>query len=134
MPQSTIYDTDLTDDEWEIAEPLVPAPKAGGRPASYTRRSLLNAMLYIKRTGCSWRLLPREYPYWKTVYSYFRIWRDDGTFERINDALRAQMREAVGRNAVPTAGIVDSRSVKTSQKGGIAATTGERRSMAENTI
>lgn len=132
MSQNTTYDTDLSDAEWEMVEPLVPAPKAGGRPPRYPRRAILNAMLYVKRTGSSWRLLPKEYPYWKTVYSYFRLWRDDGTFERINDALRAQMREAVGRNAVPTAGIVDSRSVKTSQKGGPVAMTVARKSREEN--
>jgi len=78
-------------------------------------------------------MLPIDFPHWKTVYDYFRIWKQDGVFERINDALRVQVRVASGRNAIPTGGIVDSRSVKTSQKGGTVATTAAKKSMGENT-
>lgn len=121
------YPTDLTNDEWAILEPLVPPPKSGGRPAR-ERREILDAIFYILRGGCAWRLLPHDLPPWQTVYHYFRLWRLDGTWERIHDALREQARQAAGRAAQPSAGIVDSQSVKTTEKGGTAATTVARRS------
>ena len=133
MPRTPSYPSDLRDAEWAIAEPLVPAPRSGGRPARHRRRDILDAIFYIKRGGVSWRMLPIDFPHWKTVYDYFRIWKQDGVFERINDALRVQVRVASGRNAIPTGGIVDSRSVKTSQKGGTVATTAAKKSMGENT-
>ncbi|WP_034388506.1 IS5 family transposase [Deinococcus sp. YIM 77859] len=128
MPRRRTYPTDTSDAEWAILGPLIPAPRAGGRPARIDRRDVVDAIFYVKRGGVSWRLLPADFPHWKTVYDYFRQWKKSGLWERINDALRAQMREALGRNAVPTAGIVDSRSVKTSQKGGPEATTAGRKS------
>ncbi|WP_420593728.1 transposase [Deinococcus sp.] len=118
----------MSDEEWAILEPLVPAPQAGGRPAIYARRDIVDAIFYVKRGGNSWRMLPADFPYWKTVYDAFRKWKQSGVYERINDALRCQVREASGRNAVPSAGIVDSRSVKTSQKGGLAATMAAKKS------
>ena len=128
------YSTDTSDAEWVILEPLIPAPKPGGRPAHIDRRDIMDAIFYVKRGGVSWRLLPADFPHWKTVYDYFRQWKKSGLYERINDALRAQVREVEGRNAVPSAGIVDSRSVKTSQKGGLAATTAAKRSTDASTI
>ncbi len=133
MARIPSYPSDLSDVEWAVVGPLVPAHRSGGRPAAHRRRDILDAIFYIKRGGVSWRMLPIDFPRWKTVYDYFRTWKQDGVFERINDALRVRVRAASGRNAVPTAGIVDSRSVKTSQKGGTVATTAAKRSTGENT-
>lgn len=121
------YPTDLTDAEWAILEPLVPPPKSGGRPARQ-RREVLDAIGYVVRTGCAWRYLPHDFPPWQTVYHYFRLWRLNGTWQRIHDTLRVQARQTAGRTAQPSAGIVDSQSVKTTEKGGTAATTAARRS------
>jgi transposase len=108
------YPSDLTDKQWELIEPLLPARPRGpsGRPRSYDRREIINAILYLNRAGCSWRMLPSDLPYWKTVYHYFRLWRKDGTLDRIHNALREQVRIKEGRDVKPTAGIVDSQSVK----------------------
>ena len=121
MDKRRRYDTDLTDAEWRILEPLVPAVKAGGRPAEHSRREIVNALLYVCRTGCQWRLMPHDLPYWKTVYTYFRVWRLDGTWSHIHSALREQVRRAAGRQAQASAAILDSQSVKTTEKGGLAA-------------
>lgn len=120
------YPTDLTDGQWAILEPLVPAPKAGGRPPRHDRRELVNAMLYVLRTGCAWRLLPHDMPPWQTVYHYFRLWRLDGTWERANAVLRTQVRQRGGRSPEPSAAILDSQSAKTTEKGGVAATMAPR--------
>jgi transposase len=108
------YPSDLTDRRWELVEPLLPKLPRGpaGRPRTNDRREIVNAILYLNRAGCSWRMLPSDLPYWKTVYHYFRLWRKDGTLDRIHDALREQVRIKEGREAMPTAGIVDSQSVK----------------------
>lgn len=127
--QRRSYPTDLTDAEWAILAPLVPPPKTGGRPAR-ERREIVDAIGYVIRTGCAWRYLPHDFPPWQTVYHYFRLWRLDGTWESIHDVLREQTRQAAGRTARPSAGIVDSQSVKTTEKGGTAATTAARRSTA----
>jgi transposase len=120
------YSTDLTDAEWTLLAPLVPPPRARGRPPR-SRREILDAISYVVRTGCAWRLLPHDFPPCKTVYHYYRLWRLDGTWERIHDALREQVREQAGRQAQPTAGIIDSQSVRTTEKGGSGATTAGRR-------
>ena len=126
------YPTDLTDAEWECIKPHLPSAKTRGRPRIHGLRQLLDAVFYVLRTGCAWRLLPREFPPWRTVYHYFRQWRIDGTFEQLNAVLREQLRTRVGRNPRPSAGIVDSQSAKTTRVGGeqSGATTETKRSEA----
>ena len=121
------YPTDLTDEQWALLEPLLPAARPGGRPRSVDLREAANALLYLLRTGCPWRHLPHDLPPWGTVWAYFRRWRDDGTLDRLHDELRAQVRQAAGRDPQPSAAILDSQSVKTAEKGGRAATTLARR-------
>ena len=118
-----LYPSDLTDEEWTILEPLVPAAKPGGRPRRVNMRQILNALFYQQRTGCQWRALPREYPPWPTVWTYFWQWRNTGKGETIHTQLREALRVRNGREASSSAAIIDSQSVKTTQKGGHTATT-----------
>jgi len=134
MTVRKLYPSDLTDDEWRILAPLVPAVQWGGRPAEHARREMINAMLYVLRTGCQWRYLPHDFPPWKTVYTYFRTWRVNGTWQHIHDALRRQLRQAEGHHREASAAILDSQSVKTTEKGGRAATMRARKSRAEKGI
>ena len=117
------YPSDLRDGEWALLEPLVPAVKPGGRPARHRRREIVNAILYVVRGGNQWRAMPHDRPPWQTAYYYFRLWRNDGTWEAIHTALRERTRRHLGRDATPSAAIVDSQSVKTSQRGASGATT-----------
>jgi putative transposase len=112
------YSTDLTDIEWEYLAPHVPAPSRRGRPRLHTTRKILDAVFYLRKSGCPWRLLPREFPPWETVYSWFRRWRMDGTWEGLNAALRERLRIRLDRHAHPSAGVVDSQSAKTTGVGG----------------
>lgn len=116
------YPTDLTDDEWNYIKPLVPRPKSGkgkrGRPVEYDRRELVDAVFYVVRAGCAWRLLPNDFPPWQTVYGYYRRWSQDWTWRFIHDTLRDCVRKSEGRNVAPTAAIVDSQSVKTAEQAG----------------
>src|SRR5215213_6571340 len=112
------YLTDLSDAEWECIEGLLPTPQNEGRPRLHSLREILNAIFYVVRSGCAWRLLPHEFPPWKTVYHYFRLWRLDRTWERINRALRQRVRVRLKRNPQPSAGIVDSQSVMSTGVGG----------------
>lgn len=109
-----LYPTDLTDDQWEGIRDLIPAAKPGGRPRTTDPRQVINAILYVTVAGGQWRMLPREYPPWQTVYTYFRNWRRDGTWQRIHDTVRARLRRKAGRHKHPTAGALDSQSVKAS--------------------
>lgn len=121
------YPTDLTDRQWALIAPHVPPAKPGGRPRRADMREVVNAILYVLRNGLTWRALPHDFPPWKTVYHYFRAWRVDGTWERLHDALRDQVRAADGRAASPSAAILDRQSIKTTEGGGLAATTPARR-------
>src|SRR5919199_38626 len=131
MAKRQSYPSDLTDDEWRILEPLVPPVEWGGRPADHARREIVNAILYVLRTGCQWRYLPHDLPPWKTVYTYFRQWRVDGTWQSLHDVLRRKVRRAAGRHPEASAASLDSQTVKTTEKGGRAATTPPRKSQAE---
>ena len=122
MEANQVYPSDLTDAQWAVLEPLIPPPKPGGRPRRVAMRQVVNAIVYIDRAGCQWRMLPREYPNWKTVYWYFTRWQDDGTWERITDALRHRLRRKLGRDPHPSAGILDSQSVTTTQRGAFEVT------------
>jgi putative transposase len=112
------YPTDLSDAEWKYIEPHLPSPEGFGRPRTHDLREILNAVFYLLKTGCQWRLLPHDFPRWPTVYCYFRKWRMDGTFERINRALRERLRVRLKRDPQPSAGVVDSQSVKSTAVGG----------------
>ena len=122
MAPERLYPTDLTDAQWAVLEPLIPPPKPGGRPRALDMRQVVNAIVYLDRAGCQWRMLPREYPNWKTVYWYFTRWQDDGTWERLTDALRRQVRRQMGRDPDPSAAILDSQSVTTTQRGAFEVT------------
>ena len=118
----TRYPTDLTDEEWEYIQSLVPAPKCGkgkrGRPLKLDRRTLVNGIFYVVRSGCAWRLLPRDFGPWQTVYGYYRRWTQDWTWRFIHDTLRDCLRQTEGRRVAPTAAIIDSQSVKVADQAG----------------
>jgi putative transposase len=119
MKKNQMYPTDLTDCQWDCIKELIPPAKPGGRPRSLEMRAVINAILSIVVSGCQWRMLPREYPAWQSVYTYFQQWRDNRTWRQIHNTLHAQVRKRVGRHKHPTAGALDSQSVKTTQLPGV---------------
>lgn len=113
------YSSDLTEQEWLLLKDLVPPAKFGGRPRTADIQEILNAVFYVLRAGCAWRLMPHDFPKWKTVYHYWREWRISGLWERINETLRRSLRKKTGRNAEPSASVIDSQSIKTTERGGV---------------
>jgi putative transposase len=111
------YPTNLTDEQWAVLERLLPNAKPGGRPRKTNLRAVVNALFYLNRTGCQWRMLPRDFPPWKTVYNYFRVWIADATWDCVVASLRIDVRLAAGREATPSAASIDSQSVKTAEGG-----------------
>ena len=120
-----VYPSDLTDEQWEKIQSVLPNAKGGrtGRRPKYARREIWNAIFYQARTGCQWRYLPHDLPPWQDVWEHFCRWRDAGLIEAAHDALRGQVRLREGREATPSAAIIDSQSVRTAQKGGPTAST-----------
>lgn len=121
------YPSDVTDAEWALLAPLIPSPKPGGHPRTTPVREVINGVFSVLRGGIPWRMLPKEFPPWQTVYDYFRQWRMDGTWERINATLRRRVRVRAGRDPEPSAGVLESQSAKTTGKGGRTAMTGGRK-------
>ena len=128
------YPSDLTDAQWRLIERRIPPAQPGGRYRSVNMRAVVNGILYLVRTGCSWRQLPHDFPPWGTVHWYYRCFRLDGTWQKIHDALRDKVRVSGGRKKSPSAAIVDSQSVKTTEKGGRMAMTPARRSTVASGI
>ena len=130
------YPSDLSDEEWALTGPLIPPAKRGGNRGTVNVREVVNGLMYVLSTGCQWRAIPKDLPPRSTVYDYFDLWSWDGRLDRIHDALYARCREAASREASPTAAIIDSQSVKSAEKGGLAtirpATMRARRSRARN--
>jgi putative transposase len=118
-----VYSSDLSDEQWQALSRLIPSAKAGGRPRTVNMRAVLNALFYLARTGCAWRMLPKDYPPKDTVYYYFKRFRQDGTWERIHDLMRQRVRVKHGKQRQPSAAIIDSQSVKTTEKRGLVAAT-----------
>jgi putative transposase len=112
------YKTDITEAQWQILQPLIPAAKPGGHPRTANMREVVNGIFYVLRTGCGWEMLPHDLPPYSTVYYYFRRWQKTGVWQQMNNALRQRLRQQEGRNPQPSAAIADSQSVKTTEKRG----------------
>jgi putative transposase len=118
MSKRKAYPSDMSEEQWKLIEKLVPEALPGGRPAKYERREIVNAILYVLRRGCAWRMMPHDLPQWETPYVCFTSWSEDGTWELIEEALRRRVRKAEGKKPAPTAAIMDCQAVKTSDQGG----------------
>lgn len=127
----TPYPSDLTDAQWQVIESLIPPERWGGRTRSVNIRDVINAILYLIRTGCQWRAIPHEYPKWQTVRFYYDRFRRDGTWEQVHQRLRDRCRLQAGRHEQPSAAVIDSQSIR-AVKGGIVVLTWARRSKAAN--
>jgi putative transposase len=112
------YPSDLKDKEWAILAPLLPPAKPGGRPRSVDMRQVVNGIFYVSKSGCQWRMLPKDFPHWKTVYHYFNTWRRTGMWQTLNGTLRERVRSNLKRDRTPSGASIDSQSVKTTAKGG----------------
>ena len=128
------YESDLSDEAWAILERHIPKAKEGGRPRRVDIREIVNAIFYLLRSGGSWRLLPHDFPNWKTVYAYFRQWRMSGEWEAMNTALRVELRMKLTREATPSVLSIDSQTVKTTEKGGFVASMAENSSRGANAL
>ena len=115
------YASDVNDAEWALIAPLIPPAKRGGRKRSVEMREIVNGLMYVLSTGCQWRYVPKDLPLRSTLFDYFDLWNWDGTLERIHHALYVKCREAMGREASPTACVIDSQSLKGAEKGGVAS-------------
>lgn len=131
-----MYPSDLADNEWRLLKELIdkhgPQPERGGRPRIYELRNIVNAILYVNKTGCQWRQLPKEFPPWDTVYGYFRRWRHSGLWQRLWSELHERVRVHAGREPTPSVAIIDAQSVKTSLKGGSEASMPAKKPRAES--
>ena len=124
MDERRSYQSDLTDEQWAVIAPLLPVKGTKkGRPRKYSHREMFNALLYVIRTGCTWRDLPHDFPKWQAVYAYLRRLEEDGSFKRINDALRERERVRQGRNPFPSTVVIDTQSVRTAEKRGRSTAT-----------
>ena len=134
-PHRRLYPSDLSDREWEVIKPLLPAAKGFGRPRTVNLREILNAVFYVQRSGCQWEMLPHDFPHHGTVYKYFQKWERAGIWKEIHDSLRHQLREKIGRKEKSTVAIADSQSVETTEKRGrFTVMTEERKLKVENAM
>lgn len=122
------YASDLKDAEWDLLKPHIPEAKKGGRPRTAEMRAVLDAIFYVLKSGCQWEMLPHDFPPKGTVYHYYNTWRKSGLWQQLNAALRGELRQELGREESPSAAIVDSQSVKTTEKGAFVATMPTRKS------